>query len=133
MSVDSGNSGFEGADPQVLLTIYHRVQKLYDDVTRTLEAFRQSTSATGTTAATRLLQTLLHSVSVELNECFRRQASGTLSQTEALHWMPVVAALRANLRRASTSVSATPEEKLRDAVHRLRASMDGLDRPGASG
>ena len=130
MPVDKGISGFDGADPQVLLTIYHRVEKLYDEVTRTLDAFRHSPSAPGSAAATRLLQTLLHKVSIELNECFRRQAAGVLSQTETLHWMPVVAALRANLRRASTSVSATPEEKLREAVHRLRASMAGLDRSG---
>jgi hypothetical protein len=128
MPIDEGTSDFAGADPQQLLVIYHRVKKLYDEVTLTLEAFRQSSSAPGGVAATRLLQTLLHKVSIELNECFRRQAAGVLSQTETLHWMPVVAALRANLRRASTSVSATPEEKLREAVHRLRASMDGLDR-----
>jgi hypothetical protein len=128
MTVNEGISEFDGADPQVLLTIYHRVQKLYDEVTDTLEAFRQCSSTPGNAVPTRLLQTLLHKVSIELNECFRRQALGSLSQTETLHWMPVVAALRANLRRASTSVSATPEEKLRDAVHRLRASMDSLDR-----
>lgn len=132
MSVDKGISEFAGADPQVLPLIYHRVNNLYDEVTRTLEAFRLSSSApAATAAATRLLQTLLHKVSIELNECFRRQAAGVLSQTETLHWMPLVAALRANLRRASTSVSATPEEKLRDAVHRLRASLDGLNRSGA--
>ena len=131
MPIDEGISKFSGADPQVLLLIHHRVKNLYDEVTRTLEAFRQSSSAPGAAAAMRLLQSLLHKVSIELNECFRRQASGSLSQTEMLHWMPVVAALRANLRRASTSVSATPEEKLRDAVHRLRASMDGLNRSGA--
>lgn len=128
MSIDEKTSDFADADPQLLLEIYHRVERLYDEVTRALEAFQHSSSAPGIVAATRLLQTLLHKVSIELNECFRRQALGALSQTDTLHWMPVVAALRANLRRASTSVSATPEEKLREAVHRLRASMDGLDR-----
>ena len=128
MSIDEGISDFAGADPQLLLVIYHRVEKLYDEVTRALEAFQHCSTAPGSAAATRLLQTLLHKVSIELNECFRRQAAGVLSQTETLHWMPVVAALRANLRRASTSISATPEEKLREAVHRLRASMDGLNR-----
>ena len=130
MSLDAENSDFAGADPQLLLVIYQRVAKLYDEVTLTLEAFRQGTSGAGSASAARLLQSLLHSVSVELNECFRRQASGSLTQTETLHWMPIVASLRASLRRASTSVSATPEEKLREAVHRLRTSMDGLNRSG---
>ncbi len=76
----------------------------------------------------RFVASMLHEVTLALDDAFRRQVRGGLHPLEAVHWIPALQVVRQDLRRAAASLNTLRGPRLERAVENLRRSLGEVQR-----
>jgi hypothetical protein len=108
---------------QIRLTIMRKMTDLHARIGTALADWAALAAAEDGARGARFVRTLLHEVTMALDDAYRRRLINELHPLEQEHWVPALECIRQELRKASASLSMLPGARLEQAVETLRRSM----------